>query len=81
MNLKESTLYHLNACEKAKTKVSWNYHYAIYLWQKGSKEFVSDKEKVKLWNKLKKYMAMKNAIKKICEVKLCSMLIINVNNI
>lgn len=48
---------------------------------KGSKEFVSDKDKVKLWNKLKKYMAMKNAIKKICEVKLCLMLIINVNNI
>ena len=33
MNLKESTLYHLNACEKAKTKSSWNYHYAIYTWQ------------------------------------------------
>lgn len=54
MNLKESTLYHLNACEKAKTKASRNYHYAIYTWQKGSKEFVSDKDKVKLWNKLKK---------------------------
>lgn len=54
MNLKENTLYHLFACERAKTKASRNYHYAIYSWQKGSKEFVSDKDKVKLWNKLKK---------------------------
>ena len=54
MNLKENTLYHLFACDRAKTKASRNYHYAIYTWQKGSKEFVSDKDKVKLWNKLKK---------------------------
>ena len=54
MNLKENTLYHLFACDRAKTKASRNYHYAIYTWQKGSKEFISDKDKVKLWNKLKK---------------------------
>lgn len=54
MNLKESTLYHLNACEKAKTKASWNYHYAIYTWQKQDRKFVDENSKKKLWKRLVK---------------------------
>ena len=54
MNLKESTLYHLNACDKAKTKASWNYHYAIYTWQKYDHKFVDKFEKERLWKKLVK---------------------------
>ena len=54
MNLKENTLYHLFACERAKTKASRNYHYAIYSWQKLDKKFVDEDSKRKLWKRLKR---------------------------
>ena len=54
MTLKENTLYHLSACNKARTKASWNYHYAIYTWQKLDKKFVDEDSKRKLWKRLKR---------------------------
>lgn len=54
MTLQESTLKHLNACNAAKTKAGWNYHYAIYCWQKLDKKFVDENQKKKLWKKLKR---------------------------
>lgn len=52
MSLKEDTLHHLKACDRARNKASWNYHYAIYTRQMKENKLVSLSDKKKLWAKL-----------------------------